>query len=257
MKLREAMSHMFTMRSNEEKGMSIYRKLIALSSTIMILIAGLGLVTAQESVDQAGDFEPHDCPFPIPGDFEEGDDVYCGTVIVPQSHEEFAFGTFEIGVSVFKSTSANPAPDPLLMNTGGPGGSTAIQITPLLTSSLGEQVLQERDIVLMEVRGSQYTNPYLFCDPLFENLRLNSDAQIIIEAAQSCQVDWESQGIRLDTFNSLEIVSDMVMTIDALGYETFNYYGVSYGTTFGQHLLRDYPERVRAVVFDAVSPRNR
>ena len=40
----------------------------------------------------------------------------------------------------------------------------------------------------------------------------------------------------------------------ALGYETFNFYGVSYGTELGQFLMRERPPGLRAVVLDAVVP---
>ena len=218
---------------------------------LAIILSTMSLVFtgAQEETDGIGEFTPEDCPFEIPADFEDSADIVCGTVTVPQFHAEQGQGTFTIGVSVLKSSSDNPAADPLLMNSGGPGGSTILELGDLLTSPVGTYILQQRDIVLMEVRGTVYTEPYLFCEPLFEALT-DDDMQA---AAQGCQTEWEAQGVRLDAFNSIEIVSDMVMTIDALDYEIFNYYGVSYGTVFGQHLLRDYPDRVRAVVFDAVT----
>lgn len=40
----------------------------------------------------------------------------------------------------------------------------------------------------------------------------------------------------------------------ALGYEKFNFYGVSYGTELGQFLMRERPQHLRAVILDAVVP---
>ncbi|MEO1290820.1 MAG: alpha/beta fold hydrolase, partial [Chloroflexota bacterium] len=46
----------------------------------------------------------------------------------------------------------------------------------------------------------------------------------------------------------------MITVADAFGYEQINFYGVSYGTMLGQHLLRDHEDRIRSIVFDAVVP---
>jgi pimeloyl-ACP methyl ester carboxylesterase len=49
-------------------------------------------------------------------------------------------------------------------------------------------------------------------------------------------------------------VRDLDAVRAALGLETWNVYGVSYGTRVAQHYLRQYPERVRSVVLDGVVP---
>jgi pimeloyl-ACP methyl ester carboxylesterase len=49
-------------------------------------------------------------------------------------------------------------------------------------------------------------------------------------------------------------VRDLDAVRAALGIETWNVYGVSYGTRVAQHYLRQYPDRVRSVVLDGVVP---
>ena len=61
-------------------------------------------------------------------------------------------------------------------------------------------------------------------------------------------------GIDLAAYNSVENAADIVAVADALGYEDIDLYGGSYGSLLAQHVMRDYPDRVRSVVLDAVSP---
>ena len=42
------------------------------------------------------------------------------------------------------------------------------------------------------------------------------------------------------------------MVVEALGYDEYNIYGVSYGTLVAQHLVRGYPEGIRSVALNAV-----
>jgi pimeloyl-ACP methyl ester carboxylesterase len=45
-----------------------------------------------------------------------------------------------------------------------------------------------------------------------------------------------------------------VTALTALGYDKFNLYGTSYSTTLAQHIMRDYPDRLRSVILDGVAP---
>ena len=49
-------------------------------------------------------------------------------------------------------------------------------------------------------------------------------------------------------------MDDLDEVREALGYETLNLYGVSYGTRAALSYLRKYPSRVRAVILDGVAP---
>ena len=47
--------------------------------------------------------------------------------------------------------------------------------------------------------------------------------------------------------------------VAALGYDQFNYYGLSYGTELGQHVMKaaaDHPNVLRSVILDSVVPPN-
>ena len=61
-------------------------------------------------------------------------------------------------------------------------------------------------------------------------------------------------GVGLAAYNSVGSAADIIAVADALGADAVNLYGGSYGSLLAQHLMRAYPERVRSVILDAVSP---
>jgi pimeloyl-ACP methyl ester carboxylesterase len=60
--------------------------------------------------------------------------------------------------------------------------------------------------------------------------------------------------VTFPAFNSIENARDMDSVRAALGYDTFNFYGVSYGSELGQFLIRERPTALRSVILDAVVP---
>jgi pimeloyl-ACP methyl ester carboxylesterase len=78
--------------------------------------------------------------------------------------------------------------------------------------------------------------------------------QYVSDALVGCYEDAVDAGVDLAAYNSLENAADVNSIRQALGYDQIVYYGESYGTLLGQHLLRDYPEALSAVVLDGVVP---
>ena len=187
--------------------------------------------------------------------------ISCGFVTVPEFHAEPDGNQIRVAVAVIHSLSPNPAPDPLFMEQGGPGGSTIelfVQLAPLM-----QGILTQRDIVLVEQRGTKFSEPNLECPELTDlaieyisEADFSSDESLAlqVEAYQTCFERLANEGVNISAFNSVENAADMIDVADALGYDQINFYGVSYGTMLGQHLLRDFEDRIRSIVFDAVVP---
>src|SRR5688500_16824850 len=66
-----------------------------------------------------------ECPFLLPGDQEEGREVTCGYLTVPEFHDEPDGRTIELLVVTYKSTARQPAAEPLILLLGGPGQEVA------------------------------------------------------------------------------------------------------------------------------------
>ena len=106
-------------------------------------------------------------------------------------------------------------------------------------------VHEERDIVLVDQRGTGKSNPLRCLDPEDESL---TDEQAL-EKIKTCPENLDAD-VR---FYTTEIaMTDLDEVRAALGYETINLYGASYGTRAALTYLRMFPERVRTVTLDAV-----
>jgi pimeloyl-ACP methyl ester carboxylesterase len=77
---------------------------------------------------------------------------------------------------------------------------------------------------------------------------------VFLAAYTACRDRLRAEGIALDSYNSAESARDMDDLRQALGYEQWNLYGISYGTRLALTYLRDFPAAVRSVVLDSTYP---
>lgn len=186
----------------------------------------------------------------------------CGFLSVPELHAQPDGRQIKLPVVVLKSSSANPAPDPIIVLQGGPGGSA---IRDFFFSILRAGFRAgERDIILVDQRGSFQAQPSLVCTEYRDVLQKQlaqpaQDAAAIAErqaASAACYQRLQGEGVNLAAFNSAENAADIAAVAGALGYTQYNIYGLSYGSLLAQHVLALHPQNVRSVVLDGVWPRN-
>lgn len=207
-------------------------------------------------------FEEAPCPMELPAGAIEGEHITCGYVQVPEMRTDSEGKAIRLAVAVIHSDGNSPAPDPLVMLAGGPGQSALTDFPPLLAQPGLEGFRTGRDVILVEQRGTRYSPPFLKCDEVHAFQLATLDQALSpeeqrgqhLEAVTDCHDGFVAEGINLSAYNSLESAADVVDVIDALGYDVFNLYGGSYGSLLAQHIMRDYPDRVRSVILDAVSP---
>jgi pimeloyl-ACP methyl ester carboxylesterase len=202
-------------------------------------------------------FQEAECAFEIP----EGYQLRCGYLLVPEDRSNPSGRIIRLHVAIFQSTSPNPAPDPVIHLAGGPGSSALAAAYPILKKG-GEGILRQRDYILFDQRGTQYSDPYLYCLPYDEYLwdahEFNSSLDEYNAGAlpklAACLDDWRSQGINLAAYNSAENAADVNDLRLALGYKQVNLYGISYGTRLALTVMRDFPASIRSVIIDSVYP---
>lgn len=197
------------------------------------------------------------CPRPL-GPLEvEGKTVLCGRIAVPEDHDAPEGGTIPLAFAVLKSRSTAPAPDPVIYLHGGPGGF-AVQKIPM-NASLFDFLRDRRDIVLFDQRGAGISDRTVAC---FSEL-----AQDFVQFAKpdehtmldpegplgKCLAETVATGIDLSRYNTTQSARDVRAIMDALGYPTYNAFGISYGTKLGQDLLRTAPDGLRSLVIDSIS----
>ncbi|NTU79382.1 MAG: hypothetical protein HGA45_08260 [Chloroflexales bacterium] len=135
---------------------------------------------------------------------------------MPELHGKPDGKRIRIAVAVVKSTSATPAPDPLVYLEGGPGGSALKNVTNLLSGPFG-QLLSNRDLIIYDQRGAGYSEPALTCPEAatvgFDALEQNLSAADFITrrnaALVACHDRLVQAGVNLAAYNSLESAADL------------------------------------------------
>lgn len=171
-------------------------------------------------------------------------DARCGVLAVPEDRANPDGRQIDLHVAVIPAIKRNPEPNALFLLAGGPGQS-AIEAFPAMMP-LMFSVHEDRDIVLVDQRGTGESNPLRCIDPEDETL----DEDEVLELVKSCPERLTNADVR---FYTTEIaMTDLDEVRSALGYETINLYGASYGTRAALTYLRMFPERVRTLTLDAV-----
>lgn len=173
----------------------------------------------------------------------------CGALDVPLDPDDPAGERVELFVARISALAGTPDPDPFTVIAGGPGQASTIFYTQ--AEAAFRRIRQTRDIVLVDQRGTGSSAP-LRCDNL-EREEVFLDEEEFSRLGAEC-VD----GLHHDPafFTTSVAVRDLDSVREALGYQTLNIYGISYGTRVAQHYLKRYPEHVRTVILDGVVPPN-
>ena len=161
---------------------------------------------------------------------------------------------------IIRSTVSNSHP-PLYLLQGGPGGDTIDTFVSILNKP-DAIIPTDRDIVLVEQRGTTNTTPTLDCPELpritaelYTGTLTNAqrtDRQM--QAWKVCADRLRAAGIDLSAFNSIANADDIAAVADMLGHDKIDLYGVSYGSLLAQHVVVRHPNLVHALVLDGVVP---
>jgi pimeloyl-ACP methyl ester carboxylesterase len=184
--------------------------------------------------------------------------VECGTLEVFEDREAGAGRRITLRVAVIPAVTSTPEPDPLFILAGGPG-QAATEIAPAILPFLSK-VRPRRDIVLVDQRGTGGSNP-LDCPD--ETAERESDApdpddlqrlfNVIDdpERLTDCLAQLDADPRHYTTPVAMDDLDDVRR---ALGYDTINLYGGSYGTRAALVYMRRHPAAVRSAILDGAAP---
>ncbi|MCS6870965.1 MAG: alpha/beta hydrolase [Anaerolineae bacterium] len=237
----------------------------SLKPLIILLVAALCFapLTSLPSAAQAQGntfFEQTEC-------FEEVKDIegaVCGYVSVPEFHAKPEGKRIKLAVAKLPALNGAANNPPLIMAQGGPGGAGIKTFAQFAAAPPISLLRQDRDVVLFDQRGTYYSQPRLDCPAYFDlsvsllerEVSPEERTRLAVEALSACKADYEAQGIDLSAFNSYENAADVpFIMLDALGYSSYDFYGVSYGTLLGQHVMAVAPRGLRSAILDANVPR--
>ena len=186
--------------------------------------------------------------------------VSCHTLTVPADWGD-PDGGDEVVLPVARLHSKAVAGDvaPVVVLHGGPGGSL-LDAAPVGRSK--SRGVAARDVILWDQRGSGRAVPSLNCPEKEEAVMgalmttdsVEVELQRNVDATQACRDRLVGDGIDLDDYNTHASVNDMEALRVAMGVDTWNVQGASYGTRIGLAYARQHPEPIRALVLDSVYP---
>jgi pimeloyl-ACP methyl ester carboxylesterase len=207
-------------------------------------------------------FEREECPVDVPA--ADADRVTCHVLIVPERRtaESDPAKTLRLPVVVIESRSEDPAKDPLVFpTTGGPGGGSLSALWYFLDYA---DWVGDRDIILIEQRGDMLAEPTLNCSELDIEHFIEDGALLAGDESAdrynvqmaACRERLVADGVDLAAYTSAESAADLAQLRTALGFDTWNLYGISYGSRLAMTMMRDHPEGLRSVIVDGPYPPN-
>lgn len=176
-------------------------------------------------------------------------DAYCGTFSVFEDRATRSGRQVALNIVVLPSLGRGQYTDPLFFLAGGPGQGAA-QLARQVRE-IFRQVLKDRDIVLVDQRGTGRSNP-LDCESDSSSLRgVTEGDDAALARLKRCLSGYDAD-VR---FYTTPIAMDDLDDVRAhLGYERINLYGGSYGTRAALVYLRQHGDRVRSMILDGVAP---
>lgn len=196
------------------------------------------------------------CPFRGRLEYEP-DELSCGVIFVPENREAEQSRLIRLFYVHMPATgeAEERRDDPILYLTGGPG----VPVEGYVERLRDHPVFETRDLYILEQRGIE--NSGAFC-PLYDTLSPGladprSMAEMEIAGAERmalCFEEASANGVDLRGYSTVENARDVKALRQALGYDDWNIWGISYGSHLGQMVMRVDSEGVRAIVLDAIVP---
>jgi len=199
-------------------------------------------------------FVEGECPMPLTDAVIV--EVTCGTVEVPEDRTDPDSQTISLAVATLHSMSDDPRPDPVVRLEGGPGFGSLANVE----TQSGSAVLDTRDLVLWDQRGTGFSEPSLDCtetneavwgifdttdDPKVEGERID-------DSMRTCRDRLAGDGVDLNGYDTVQNAADLADLRVALGIDEWNLRGVSYGSALAIETVRNHPEGIRSVLLDSV-----
>jgi len=214
------------------------------------------------------------CPFKGQIEYEPGE-IECYLLQVPENRERPDSRFIELHVVKLNSTwddeeaekkkkkddeslyelEPGKRDDPIIYLTGGPGAHATYYIKRFKDHG----IRKHRDMYILEQRGIGFSDD--FCPYYYTRKPEVSNASTFEEhlaaslsAAVDCATSAAAHGVDLSGYNTFENARDVKALRIALGYDTWNVWGISYGSILGQAYVKTDPEGILAVVLDAIVP---
>ena len=181
-------------------------------------------------------------------------EVKCATFEVFENRTTRQGRKLAIKIVVLPAIARNKEPDPVFFFAGGPGQGAAGLAREALAIVGG--LNNKRDLILIDQRGTGKSNGLNCKIPDATSPEMSDPAKrdaASVKAIETCR-DELAKKADLGQYTTTVAMADIDEIRAALGYQTINLWGGSYGTRAAMEYLRRYENRVRSVVLDGVAP---
>ena len=183
-------------------------------------------------------------------------EAQCATLQVPEDRAHPEGRSIGLRIAWLESGDGSSSqPDPVFFLAGGPG-QAASEVAVVVDTAL-RQVRKQRDVFLIDQRGTGSSNPLSCLGADGKELQLDEDAApteaVMRDFATQCLASLKG---RADPrfYTTTEAIADLDAVRQALGAEKINLVGGSYGTRVAQRYAMAYPQHTRSIVIDGVVP---
>ncbi|MFN3835854.1 MAG: alpha/beta hydrolase [Glycocaulis sp.] len=204
-----------------------------------------------------GDTVPVICPFRDSIDYKPGE-ISCGLVAVRENREVAESRLIQLLYVRLHARGEDEEArreDPVVYLTGGPGVGAASYVERFVD----HEIIQTRDLYILQQRGivqsGGFCQLYDLEEPALNVGRTQAEQEEFARRRlERCFDRARAEGIDLAGYNTVENARDVRVLREALGFEQWNVWGISYGSHLGQMLTRVDPQGIRALVIDAIVP---
>ena len=225
--------------SEDVNHMNKYR----LCSVLLFTLPSMAL-----ALPDSNQVEFSNCALSLPGTTFTAN-ARCGSMEVAENPEDPDGRKIILNIAVAPATGKTSEPDPVFIFAGGPGqaaSETWVMMRPVLN-----KVRKNRDIVMIDQRGTGGSNKLACTTEIEEDLNQELDLDLVRTETQKCLAELDGD----PRFYTTSIaMGDYNLVREAMGYEKINLLGISYGTRSSQVYLRLFPETVRTITLDSVVP---
>jgi pimeloyl-ACP methyl ester carboxylesterase len=218
---------------------------------IILLTCAFRITCAQKTRLYTPAIEPCECQVKIDSSFK----TQCAYLIVPENRNKLNSKLIKLPFIVVESKNPAKRKDPVLFTSGGPGNSSLGWATGITRST----IINDRDCIAFEQRGTKYALPYLrlfeLDTAIKESYRKNlSKDSMVVEGVKRYKKKLQEKGIDLSGYNSDETVADIHDLLKTLRIDSVNLFGGSYSGGLMLAVLQKDPERIRSLVLDSPLP---
>ena len=212
------------------------------------VLISIALPTSGFALPESNQIEFSNCMLTLPGTSRTAN-ARCGSFEVAENPAEPAGKRVSLKVAIAPATGKTTEPDPVFIFAGGPG--QAASETWVMIQYTLNKIRKNRDIVMIDQRGTGGSNKLECVSELEEDLNREIDLELIRTETEKCLAELDGD----PRFYTTSIaMNDYNLVRQAMGYDKINLMGVSYGSRAAQVYLRQFPETVRSVTLDSVVP---